>query len=282
MNTDSFHFKVGMFECIAVSDGTLTYSDPVRTLFANAPKEQLAQVLPAYSIQLEQWSEWVSPFICLVIRTAEHCVLLDTGVGTIDFAPKAGKLVQNLQAVGIQPADIDTVILTHGHPDHIGGITDVAGKVVFANARHVMWQAEWEFWSLEAGLAFDEFDAKHARRKLSPLAGRLDLINREIEIVPGIHAVLAAGHTPGHMALAVVSASEELLYVGDAFGHPIHLEHPDWNILYDYQPELAVQSRRQLRDRAVAGQARILAFHFDFPGLGYVRHPQGEWKWQPM
>jgi glyoxylase-like metal-dependent hydrolase (beta-lactamase superfamily II) len=277
MNAESFHFKVGMFECFAVNDGTGVYSDPAQVLFANAPQEELAQVLRSYNIQLDQWSKWVSPFICLVIHTGEHYVLVDTGYGIVDYQPNAGKLLQNLQTLGITPNDIDTVILTHGHPDHLGGVTDASDKVVFANARHVMWRSEWEFWNSEAGLEMGD-----ANLKLSLLADRLDLIDQEIEIVPGVHAISAPGHTPGHMAVAIVSENEQLLHMVDAVGHPIHLEKPHWTMLYDYQPELAVQSRRQLLDQAAAQEARVLVFHFDFPGLGYVQQQQDVWKWQPI
>lgn len=282
MNTEVFRFRVGEIECIAVSDGTMAYTNPARSLFANAPSDRLALALRPYNIQLEQWGEWISPFICLLIRTGEQYVLVDTGIGTIDFAPNAGKLLQNLQSVGIAPGNIDTVILTHGHLDHIGGITDASDKVVFTNARHVMWRQEWEFWNSEAGLAFDEWDAIHARQKLQPLADRLDLIDRETEIVPGVLAFLALGHTVGHMAVSIVSGNEQLLCISDAIGHPIHLEHPEWNIVYDYQPEITVRTRRQLIDRAEAEHALVLAYHFDFPGLGHIYRQQGEVEWRPI
>jgi hypothetical protein len=84
------------------------------------------------------------------------------------------------------------------------------------------------------------------------------------------------------MALAIVSEGEQLLDLVDVVGHPIHLEHPEWNMRTDYQPELAERTRRTLLERASAEQARILAYHFDFPGLGYVQQQQTEWKWQPI
>jgi glyoxylase-like metal-dependent hydrolase (beta-lactamase superfamily II) len=282
MNAAYFSFKVGAIECVALSDGTLAYQNPAKILFANAPSQQLTQALHAYDIQPEQWSEWISPFICLLIRTGEHDVLVDTGVGTVDFAPNAGKLPQNLRSVGIALSDIDTVVLTHGHTDHVGGITEPSGKAVFTNARYVMWRQEWEFWNSDAGLTFDEGDALHARRKLQPLADRLDLIDHETEIAPGVHAFPAPGHTPGHMALSVVSENSQLLYVADAFAHPIHLQHPEWNIITDYQPEIARRTRQQLIDRAVAENALVLAFHFDFPGLGHIQRRPGEVAWRPV
>jgi glyoxylase-like metal-dependent hydrolase (beta-lactamase superfamily II) len=280
MNAETFHFNVGTFECFAVSDGFGIYSNPARILFADAPQESLPQVLHEHNINPEEWTEWVSPFICLLIRTDKHLVLVDTGYGIVDFAQNAGKLVQNLQTVGITPQDIDTVILTHGHRDHLYGVTDDAtGKVVFSNARHVMWRGEWDFRNSAEGLDLDDGDAS---RKLSAIEGRLDLIDSEIEIVPGIHAIHAPGHTPGHMALAIVSDGEQLLDLVDAVGHPIHLEQPHWNMRTDYQPELAERSRRMLLSRAAAEHASILAYHFDFPGLGYVEQQQDEWKWQPI
>lgn len=280
MNAEVFPFKVGTFECFAVNDGFGTYPNPARILFTGAPDESLTQVLNEHNIQLENWSEWVSSFICLLIRTDQHLVLVDTGYGMVDFMPNAGRLVQNLQSLAITPQDIDTVILTHGHRDHLYGVTDDAtGKVIFSNARHVMWRGEWEFRNSEEGLDFDDGDAS---RKLAALARQLELIDSEMDIVPGIHAIHAPGHTPGHMAVAIVSEGEQFLDLVDVVGHPIHLEHPEWNMRTDYQPDVAEHTRRRLLSRAADQQARILAYHFDFPGLGYVQQQQKEWKWQPM
>jgi glyoxylase-like metal-dependent hydrolase (beta-lactamase superfamily II) len=280
MNTEIFPFKVGTFECFAVNDGFGTYPDPARILFTGAPEEALTQVLHEHNIQPEAWSEWVSPFICLLIRTDRHLVLVDTGYGIVDFMPEAGRLVQNLQTLGVTPQEIDTVILTHGHRDHLYGVTnDATGNVTFSNARHVMWRAEWEFRNSEEGLDLDDGDAN---RKLAAIAGQLDLIDSEMEIVPGVHAVHAPGHTPGHMALTIVSEGEQLLDLVDVVGHPIHLEQPGWNMRTDYQPEVAERTRRMLLSRAADQHERILAYHFDFPGLGYVQQQQDEWKWQPI
>lgn len=280
MNAESYRFKVGSFECFAISDGFGVYPKAARILFADAPEESLTQVLHEHNIQPEDWSEWKSPFICLAIRTDKHLVLVDTGYGIVDFAPNAGKLIQNLQTVGIAPSDIDTVILTHGHRDHLYGVTDDAtGKVVFSNARHVMWRDEWEFRNSEEGIDFDDGDAS---LKLSLLRGQLELIDSEMEIVPGIHAVAAPGHTPGHMAVAIESEGEQLLHLVDAVGHPIHLEQPHWHMRTDYQPELAERSRRMLLNRAATEQALVLAYHFEFPGLGYVQQQQSAWRWQPI
>ena len=290
MTTDIYRFKVGDFQCIAVSDGTHTYAPPTFPppaifLFTNAPREQLGQTLGEHNLDPEQWTEWVSPYICLVVNTGEHQVLVDTGAGSL--APTTGKLVQNLKAVGITPEDIDTVVITHGHPDHIGGNTDTEGKPAFPNARYVMWQDEWDFWTSEqAETKLDEHVRdvllSYARKNLPPIQDRLHLVNRETEILPGIKAIAAAGHTPGHMALAVSSEGEQLLCVSDVVLHPIHLEQPEWHAAVDFDPKQVQATRRRILKRAAVEKALVLGFHFPFPGLGHVSQSGDTWRWQPI
>lgn len=290
MSTECFSFKVGNFECMAVSDGTHTYTPPIfpppaTFLFANAPREGLEEALREHNLQPEKWDEWVSPYICMVVNTGEHQVLVDTGADGL--GPNTGKILQNLKARGIAPEDIDTVIITHGHPDHIGGNTDTEGKPAFPKARYVMWKDEWDFWTSEqAELQLDEHSKevllKFARKNLPPIEGQLDLVDQETEIVPGVCAVAAPGHTPGHMALAISSRDEQLLCISDVVLHPIHLEQPEWYAAVDYDPKQVVTTRSRLLNRAAAEKALVLAFHFPFPGLGYVMQKGDVWQWQAV
>jgi len=287
MVDERYGFKVGSFDCLAVSDGTFTYPSPSPFLFANAPKERLEQVLRAHKIQLEKWEEWTSPYICLLIDTDEHLVLVDTGAGGL--GPNTGKLLQNLKAEGIAIGDIDTIILTHGHPDHVGGNTDSEGKSAFPHARFVMWKDEWDFWTGEpdlSGLKADEHIkgllVTFARNNLLPIRGQIDLVEDETEIVPGIRAIPAPGHTPGHMALAISSRGQRLLVISDSVIHPIHMEHPDWYAAVDLDPDQVVDTRRQLLNRAAVEKALVLAFHFPFPGLGRVVQKGESWQWRPI
>ena len=285
MNAEIYRFKVGSFECMAVSDGSHAYPDPAPFLFLNAPKGYLQQVLREHDLQPEEWVQWVSPYTCLVINTGRHQVLVDTGAGSL--TPSTGNLLQNLQAEGIDPWDIDRVILTHGYPDHIGGNTNGEGKPAYPTARYVMWKDEWEFWTSTSSLVELKVD-KHVkqlllavtRNNLSPIQGQLDLVDREAEIVPGVHAVEASGHTPGHMALVISSGSERLLYISDTVLHPVHLEHPDWYAIVDFAPDQAVATRRELFNRTMTKKGLVLAFHFPFPGLGHVIQKGEGWQWQ--
>jgi len=290
VSKESFSFEIGSFKCVAVSDGTFTYAPPTfpppaTLLFTNAQKGLLEQVLREHGLQLKQWVEWVSPYICVVIDTGKHKVLVDTGAGHL--GPDTGHLLPNLQAEDIAPTDIDTVILTHGHPDHIGGNVDREGKLAFPDARYVMWKSEWDFWNSELKeMQVDEHVKETlrnvARHNLPPIRDQIRLVDHETEIVPGIFAVAAPGHTPGHMALSVSSGDECLLCIADAVLHPIHVEQPSWHAVVDVFPKQVEKTRRKLFNRAVEEKALVLAFHFPFPGLGRLIQKKEQYQWQPI
>jgi len=290
LSSEIYHFKLGAFECIAVSDGTHTYAPPTfpppaTFLFGNPPRNHLEQTLRKHNIQLESWTEWTSPYICLLVNTGEHLVLMDTGANGL--APNTGRLIHNLQSEGIAPEDIDTVILTHCHPDHINGITLDNGQIAFPNAQFAMWKGEWDFWT--SGDAEEKLD-EHikdvllnvTRKNLPPIQDRLDLIEREGIILPGIRAISAPGHTPGHMAVLISSKGKQLLNIVDTVLHPIHLKQPDLCASVDFAPDEVVATRRRLLDRAATEKSLVLAFHFPFPGLGYIVRKKEAWEWQPI
>jgi len=291
MSSESYRFDVGSFECIAISDGTFTYPHPSQNVFinffVNAPEERLKRVLRDHNLDPEHWEEYVSPYNCLVISKGQRHVLVDTGAGSL--APTTGKLIPNLEAEGISPEDIDIVILTHGHPDHIGGIIDKEGNPAFPHARYVMWKDEWDFWTSEPNL--DELKIsdhgkglliKVAQDNLLPLRDRIDLVSHETEIVPGIRVISAPGHTPGHMVVEVISGSDQLLHISDTVLHPIHLEEPEWYSAVAINPHQVIETRSRVLDMASKENVLTLAFHFTFPGLGHVLQKEGRLHWQPI
>jgi glyoxylase-like metal-dependent hydrolase (beta-lactamase superfamily II) len=286
MNTERCTFRVGEIACVALNDGVFPYSAPL--FFPGAPPDELAGALARHGLQPEPIA---SPWTCMLLETGQRRVLLDAGSGPMgaNAVPGAGMLLQRLRDEGVAPESIDTVVLSHGHPDHIGGLTDGEGRLSFPNAEHVMWRTEWEYWTDEATLGALEASEDHlqhllasfARANLPPIGERLRLLDRDTEIAPGLEALAAPGHTPGHMAVAVTSGTSQLLYLADTAIHPLHLEHPEWHPVFDVLPDQAAQSKRRLFDRAAADKALVHAFHFPFPGLGHVAQTGKGWDWQP-
>ncbi|MGD0777462.1 MAG: MBL fold metallo-hydrolase [Candidatus Solibacter sp.] len=282
MPEGSHRFQVGSINCTVLSDGY--YSYPSSWLFPNADPADLSGALVSHHLPPD---DVLSPYTCLLIETGRHIVLVDTGAG--EYSSTSGAIQARLEMAGIRPKDVDTVILTHAHPDHIGGAIDLCGRPAFPNARYVLSELEWEFWTgartdlshLRVPDTAKESLQSMARRSLGVLRHQIEPIDHETEIVPGVAAIPAPGHTPGHLAVLIASDGHQLLNLGDAAVHPLHLEHPSWENGFDLDPDRALATRRQLMERAVAHDMHLMAFHFPFPSVGRVAANDGGWLWTP-
>ncbi len=278
MNTRVFRFSIGDFKCLSITDGEHVYPDPAQLLFPDAPKDQLRRELLNHNLTLAHWSSWTSDYTCLLVDTGTHRVLMDTGAG--DFLPEAGQLTKNMQVAGIEPDDIDIVLFSHAHPDHIGA-------TAFPNARMFMCRREWQFWHHQPQLprlphTLRERLLQMITPSLAVLADRIELIDGDTEILSGIKMIDAPGHTPGHMATSITSGGHELLYTGDAVLHPLHTKHPHWNALVDVLPDRAEATRKRLLAHAVSNHATLFGFHLPFPCLGAVHQKGTTWRWKPL
>jgi glyoxylase-like metal-dependent hydrolase (beta-lactamase superfamily II) len=287
MPAGSHCFQVGELRCTVLSDGYAAC--PTAWFFPNADRVDLARALHKRGLPQERV---LNPYSCLLVETGRHVVLADTGLGTASST--SGAVVARLEAAGIRRQDVDTVIFTHAHPDHIGGALDMREPrrlaPVFPNAHYVMSEAEWDFWTgrhvdLRGLRVPGDVRARMestAKRCLLALRHQVELIGGEADIVPGVRAIPAPGHTPGHMALVVASGGRQMLNLGDAAAHPLHLEQPGWKSGFDLDPEQAIATRRTLLQRAVAEDMSVMAFHFPFPSVGRVAaRSEGGWEWTP-
>jgi glyoxylase-like metal-dependent hydrolase (beta-lactamase superfamily II) len=273
-------FAVGAIDCQIVPDGVAMY-EPA-DLATGVPADQ---IIAALTVGVDDKGEIAVPYNCLLIRAGGRIVLVDTGLGAegaSQFGEPAGHLMDSLAASGIAAGQIDQVIISHAHLDHIGGLTVAAGGrrvPVFARARHYFWQAEWDFWTSSEGLAQvpDEL-ADAARTHLPPLhqAGLVELVSRETEVLPGVRLLPAAGHTAGHMVVALTSGDGGALYLGDAVLDEANFAHPDWVSVYEWNPDMAVATRTALIEKAIAEDWLLIAFHL--AARGYAERADGSYR----
>jgi glyoxylase-like metal-dependent hydrolase (beta-lactamase superfamily II) len=264
-----YRFNVGAAEVTVVSDGPLSLGDPKGT-FTGVPDDELRKMLSdnflsPTNVVLQQNSP--------VVNMGDKLVLFDTGLGTTKgFGPTTGRQQKSLAEAGIKPEDIDAVVFSHGHPDHVGGVVDHNGKPLFPNAQFYIAQSDLEFWTDEgkADGGLKDFIAI-ARKNLLPVRDRLVFYKDGQEFLPGIQAMAAPGHTVGHTMFMITSEGKSFAYLADLSHHPILLlEKPRMEFSYDTDPKLAVASRLKMLDMLAANKIAVLPYHYPWPGLGHV------------
>jgi glyoxylase-like metal-dependent hydrolase (beta-lactamase superfamily II) len=255
--------RIGSITIQPVSDGTL-WLDP-SNIFNDAQPEEWQPF-----VALDGHGRAELALNCLLVRVGERRILVDTGYGPRPDRPEVGHVANSLAEAGVSVGDIDTVVISHPHGDHIGGAvlgTGDATSLAYPSARYWLSQADWDHFSEPAMLA-----RAALQDKLPPLEGaqRLDLANGEQEIAPGVRLLPLPGHTPGHMGVAFTDGQETAVYVGDLIHHPLQIEHPEWSPVFDSLPPLSRETRRALVDRARRERALVLSYHVPFPGIGRV------------
>lgn len=285
MTGEIYAFQVGSFDCMSVSDGAFAGPSLVALVFGQMPEDEADQIIAEAGIDP---SELVAQKTSTVIDTGSDLILIDTGSGG-GAGTGVGLLADNLRRTGIQPGDIDVVILTHGHADHIGGTVTANGNPLYSNARYVMSQEDWDFWTDEQAVMnvypveFAQSQLQSVEENLLPLEDIIELIGYDEEIVPGVTSVAAQGHTPGHMAVLAESDGAQLWVMGDVALHPIQLTYPDAVGTPDAYPDQVIETRRTMFGEiaGAGGQATFNHFH-PFPSTGQVLADGDVWSWEPV
>jgi glyoxylase-like metal-dependent hydrolase (beta-lactamase superfamily II) len=265
-----YRFQVGSLEAIALKDGDISVPNDGRTVGVGQPKEEVAALLVGAGRSPETIDFSIQP---LVVRDGARILLFDAGAADASFA-KAGRLPESLRSAGISPAHVTDVFISHGHPDHVGGLVTREDTPAFANARIHISVPEW------AAMRANTEQAK----LVSVIASQVDAFPPNATILPSVTAVAVRGHTPGHTAYRIASGSETLLVIGDTAHHSIvSVQRPDWTIEFDRggDPGAAQASRRALLEQASQQHLRLYAGHFPFPGLGRVRKEGRDFVWVP-
>jgi glyoxylase-like metal-dependent hydrolase (beta-lactamase superfamily II) len=244
--------KVGGFEVTTLLAGTRAVPDPQTIFGLNVSPEDFAAVSQAANIPTDQAQFFFTPTL---VNTGAELVLFDTGLN-------GPATVAALQAAGYTADQVDRVVITHMHGDHIGGLlTD--GAPTYANAAYMTGAAEFDAWDMAGNEAFET--------NVRPLADRFTFLDDGGSVASGLTAMAAFGHTPGHMTYMVESEGTQLLIGGDFTNHYVwSLAHPDWEVRFDRDKEAAAATRRRILGMLAADKVALIGYHMPWPGVGYV------------
>jgi glyoxylase-like metal-dependent hydrolase (beta-lactamase superfamily II) len=275
-----YRMIVGDFEVTALSDGTLSL--PMSTLLTNTTPEHVKKALARSSIK-DPVETSVNGYL---INTGTKLVLIDTGAGAL-FGPTVGKLIDNLKAAGYQPEQVDEIYITHMHGDHAGGL--MAGdKLAFPNATVRADKGDADYWLNKSKMDAAPKDAKEtfqgAMASLNPYiaAGKFKTFDGATELVPGVRAMAAHGHTPGHTTYAVESKGDKLVLWGDLMHvAAVQFPEPAVTIQFDTDSKAAAMQRKLAYADAAKNGYWVGAAHIAFPGLGHLRAEGSGYVWIP-
>ncbi|MDE1179881.1 MBL fold metallo-hydrolase [Paraburkholderia sp.] len=277
-----YRVMVGDFEVTALSDGTHPF--PIDTVVEGVSKQEIGRDLTRDFLHAPVQGS-INAFL---VNTGTKLILIDSGAGVL-YGKCCGQVLANLRAAGYRPEQVDEVLLTHLHKDHVGGVIATDGQMMFPNAVVRTSQIEADYWlnadNKKTAPAFLStfFDSAIASVAPYVAAGRFKPFSGDVELEPGIRAIAVPGHTPGHTAYLVESGAKDLLVWGDIVHvAAIQLQNPKASVEYDTDAQAAQRSRRFALKLAASHQYLVGAAHIAYPGLGHIRQNGRTYDWVPV
>jgi glyoxylase-like metal-dependent hydrolase (beta-lactamase superfamily II) len=277
MRPDFHRFKLGSFEVGTILDGSITRGEPQSIFGTDKDVATVAALAKQNFLPADMLRNDYTP---VVVNTGSQVVLFDTGNGPAR-RPGRGALRKKLADTGIAPEQVDVVVLTHFHPDHIGGIME--GDVpAYPNARYVAPRVEFDFWRANPDVRGDDYKALLERTAFA-VADRMTFVEDGQDVVSGITMIAAQGHTPGHGIYNVESEGQRLMVCADFCNHfVLSLQRPDWHVRFDMDKEAAAVSRKRVLDMIATDRVAFTSYHMPFPAVGFVEASGEGYRYIPL
>ncbi len=274
-----YHRRIGDIVVTALSDGTL---ERTHEMMLKVPEATATELLAA-----AYRATFVLSINAFLIHSGNRLALVETGSGNY-LGPAAGHLLANLETAGVSPDAIDTILLTHMHPDHSAGLTDMTtGRPNYAKAELVCHENEPRHWLHDDAAMARGTDREkklmfqQAREQCAPYLGRLRTFTKG-EVFPGVTAIPAPGHTPGHTGYLIESGGERLLIWGDVVHMPeVQVPRPEVSMVVDTDPEAAAATRRRIFDMVASERLLVTGMHMHFPGFGHIARDGASYRFVP-
>lgn len=282
-NVGYYRFQVGQIKATVLSDGLI--GGPPSVYANDAPEAELQEVLRRAFLPGDHMTLHLN---ILLLEIDGRRILLEGGAGAT-MGPNAGRVFDNLAAIGLDAGDIDTIVVSHTHPDHVGNLRNAEGGKAFPNAIVHAPRADWDFFVrntpdlsyMPVPSDFRDRFAAAIKRSVEPIAKDIELYEAGADILPGLTTIAAPGHTPGMATFLVHSGDDQLLLTADLAYHPVvNVDHP-WRPGPDSDKDTALASRRRIFDMAAADRLLVLGFHYPFPGLGRLLKTDLGYAWVP-
>lgn len=271
-------FRLGAFEVTTVLDGAVT-RDAVKPPFClDLDDSEIRALAKASHVPADRFEH---PCVPTLVNTGSQLVLFDVGFGTRGQPGRTGLLRARMAESGYAPEDVDLVVFTHVHPDHILGVT-IDGAPAFPNARYAISQVEFDAWTSGTGLPDSRAENRRMFLELiAPLADQMTFLAPGDAVAPGITSIEAYGHSPGHMMFMVEDSGKQVLLWGDLANHYVFsLRVPEARVIFDDDPDMAIATRKRVLDMVATDRIPVIGHHMPFPALGYVDRHAGGYRWE--